>query len=183
MRVVTPNFHRKRIVESERRAHGKAKVGFIFAFHPLIHSSAITGDFLFQDGRERGAGVFGIDIYAPRQHGLLADVSSGQIEAAVDFQQRARLDHLSEKFAEHQRLGEVLGANYDAVCTRWRTRRNEQSDKNCKRRNSSPRMQSAAKQSVAIPFHRGCRRLSSHPKPKSAVSASTAAGIAPARMS
>jgi len=38
----------------------------------------------FQDCREGGAGVFGIDVDAAGEDGLLADKGSGEIEAALD---------------------------------------------------------------------------------------------------
>jgi len=100
----------------------KFEVRFIFAFDALIHSFPIARNLLFQDGGERSAGVFGIDIDASCQHRLLADISSCQIEASFDFYLRARFHHLSEKFTQHQRLGEVFGSDYNAVRMRWRTR-------------------------------------------------------------
>ncbi len=69
----------------------------------------------FENRGQGGAGVFGIDIDAAAENRLLADVCARQVEAALDRQVGLVFDLLGEDFAEDELLGEVLGADDDAV--------------------------------------------------------------------
>ena len=86
----------------------------------LVDLRLIAANLLLKDGGQRGSGVFGIDVDAPGQQSLLADISSCEIETALDFQVSMRFDLLREEFAEHQRFGKILGTDHDAIGARGR---------------------------------------------------------------
>jgi len=73
---------------------------------------------LFEDRRERGTGVLGIDVDASAEDRLLADVSAGEIELALDREMSFGFDLLRDDLAENQLLGKVFGSHDDAVGTR-----------------------------------------------------------------
>src|ERR1019366_7846492 len=98
--------------------------------------------------------------------------SGREIETPFHFQVGVRLDLLRHEFAQNERLGKVLGANYDAIRMGGRTSRKQQSHHG----------QHEGEKTRVMGPHRGRRRLSNHPTLRSANSARTAAGIAPARM-
>ena len=88
----------------------------------LVDFRLIAANLLLKDGGQRGSSVFGIHVDAPGQQSLLADVSSCEVETALDFQVGMRFDLLREKFAQDQRFGKVLGTDHDAIGMRSRTR-------------------------------------------------------------
>src|SRR5208282_1244859 len=121
--IVTANLHSKGVVETKGRPQRKTVMRFIGGLHPLIDSGLVASNLLLEDGGQSGAGVFRINVDATGQHGLLADIGSRQIEAALDFQMSLRFDLLGQKFAEDERLSKILGTDHDAISVRWSTRR------------------------------------------------------------
>src|SRR5579862_758961 len=86
--------------------------------HALVHAGATSLRILFQDRGERGARIFGVNVNASTENGLLANERSGEIELALDGELCLPLDLLSQDFSEDELLGEVLGANHNSVLTR-----------------------------------------------------------------
>ena len=74
---------------------------------------------MFQDGGERGAGVFGVDIDATAEDRLVTDIAACEIEASLDGKASLVFDLLCDKLAKNELLGEILGADYDAVLAGW----------------------------------------------------------------
>ena len=82
--VVAANFNGESVVEAEGRAHGQVEALGIFCFDLVVDVFAIAVGLFFQDRGQCGAGVFGINIDAAGENGLLADEGAGKIEAALD---------------------------------------------------------------------------------------------------
>src|SRR5579864_3140576 len=143
------------------------KVPFVLLFHFLIHSIRILERRFFQDSGQRSAGVLGININSSRQHGLLADIGAGKIEAAFNFQLGSGLDLLRDQFAQDKLFGKILGAYDDNVLPRRAAGRECEPQRNRSHENA---------------VHAGRKRFSSSARPKSASKARTAAGTAPARI-
>src|SRR5207302_6987872 len=128
----------------------------------------------------------------------MADEGSGKIEAALDSQAGSGFKLLGNQLAENELLGEVLGADDDAVLAGGaapdeKSRQNEE----CSKASRGCRRASHDCTDCASKIHRsfaplgmtdeewyqlGCNRFSNQPKPKSAASARSAAGMAPARI-
>src|SRR5690348_17725595 len=165
--VVTANLDGKGIVEAERRQDRKLKLLLVFLFHLVVHGGGIFERRLLEDGGEGGAGVLGVNINSARQHGLLADVGAGQIEAALHLEVSLRLNLLGNQFAEDELLRKIFGADYYHVL---------------------PGRAAAGQEGQAedgggeSALHAGRRCFSRRPRPKSASRARIAAGTAPARM-
>ena len=70
---------------------------------------AING--LLQYRGECGAGVFNVGVDAAGNQRLMADVTAGEIEAALDLQMCFRFDLLREQLAEDDLLSEILCAD------------------------------------------------------------------------
>ena len=68
----------------------------IICFHFVVDFFAIGTRFFFQDRGQGGAGVFGVDVDAASEDGLVADVGSGEIEAALDRQMGFVFDLLGD---------------------------------------------------------------------------------------
>jgi hypothetical protein len=66
----------------------------------LVDFRFIASHFLLEDGGQRRSGVFGINVDAPGQQRLLADISSHEIKSALHFQMRVRFNLLGNNFAE-----------------------------------------------------------------------------------
>ena len=90
----------------------------VFGLDLVVNLLGIAGRLLFQDCGQGGAGVFGIDVDASAEDGLMADVASGQVEAALDREMSFVFDLLGNDFAEDELFGEILGADDDAILAR-----------------------------------------------------------------
>ncbi len=51
----------------------------------------------------------------PAEDRLMADVGAGEIEATLDREMGLAFDLLRDDFTEHELLGEIFGADDDAV--------------------------------------------------------------------
>jgi hypothetical protein len=88
---------------------------------------------LFENRGQRRARIFRIDIDSSGKNGLLADECASQIKAALDGQMSAGFNDLSEDFSENELLGEILGADHNAIRMAFATRDREkkQEDQKC----------------------------------------------------
>ena len=77
------------------------------------HGAGVAADRLMEDGRQRGAGVFDIDVDVAGEQRAIADQRAAEIQPAIDRQAGVALDRLRQQLAEHQLLGEVLRADDD----------------------------------------------------------------------
>ena len=66
-----------------------------------------------EDRRQRGSGVFDVDIDVAGQERAIADQRTAQIETPPDGQAGVALDRLRDDLAENQLLGEVLRSDDD----------------------------------------------------------------------
>ena len=112
--VVATDFDGEGVVEAEGRAHGQIESRGIFGFHAGVDILLGACGILFEDGSEGGAGVFGVNVDASAENGLVADVAAGEIEAALDREVSLVFDLLGDDFAEDELFGEVFGADDDA---------------------------------------------------------------------
>ena len=117
-RVFATNFYGECVIESQGSADGEIEAIGVFIFNPIENLLPIPFGLLFQDGSERGAGVFRVDIDASAQNSLMTDIAAGQVETALHGQVGFVFDLLCDKFAKNELLGEILGADYDAVLAR-----------------------------------------------------------------
>ena len=76
---------------------------------------------VFQHRRECSASVFGINVDAAGEDGLVANVGAGEIKAALDGKTSFIFDLLRKKFPENQLLGKVLGADDNPLGARRTT--------------------------------------------------------------
>src|SRR5581483_10166289 len=81
----------------------------------LQHHGRIGDSAALEDVRERGAGVFGIQIDFARNKSLVREQSSAEIELALDRLVQLVFDMLRDDFAEDQLLGEVLRADHNVI--------------------------------------------------------------------
>ncbi len=84
----------------------------------MIDLFAAAFRFFLQNRRKRSASVFGIDVNAAAENGLVADVAAGKIETALDRQMSFGFDLLGDNFSEDELFGKVLGSNDDAILAR-----------------------------------------------------------------
>ncbi len=119
--VLAADFDGEGVIESKRLPDREIKLPGVFGLDALVNLFGIARRRLLQNRGQGGAGVFGIDIDAAAQNGLLADVGSGKIEATLYREMSFIFDLLGHDFAEDELLGEILGANDDAVGARRAT--------------------------------------------------------------
>ena len=80
-----------------------------------------------QDRGQRRSGIFDVGVNAAGEQRLLADVTSGEIEAALDAQMGARFQMLRQNFSEKRLLGKILRADDDGVGPATRRSQSESS--------------------------------------------------------
>jgi hypothetical protein len=114
-RVITANHDGESVVEAQRTAYGKIKFFLICDLHPLVNIGLIAARLLLENGSQRRARVFRINIDSAAQYRLLANKSARQIETSFDRKVGAIFDDLREEFSEHKLFGEVFGSNYDTI--------------------------------------------------------------------
>src|SRR4029077_8460636 len=119
--VVAADHHRKGVVKAKRRPDAEAKLCFIAPFHSLIDILLVATGLLFENRRQCRARVFRIDVDSSGEDCLVADECASQVETALHRQMSAAFDDLSEQLSEDELLGEVLGANYNAICVSFAT--------------------------------------------------------------
>ena len=125
-RVFAADLDGEGVIESESLADLEIETPGVFGLDLVVNLFGIAGRLRFQNRGQCGAGVFGIDIDAAAENRLLADVGSRQIEAALNRQMGFVFDLLGDDFAEDELLGEILGADDDAVGARRTARCQEE---------------------------------------------------------
>ena len=140
------------------------------------HRARIALDRLLEDGGQRGAAVFDVEIDVAGLNRAVADEGASQIEPPVDRQPRVALDRLRHQLAENHLLGEVLGADDDALGPR------PGGEGRCRpaRRSTTTAAAAARETTPARRAARSARSTSS--RPPSTIIASAATGTAPARI-
>ena len=116
--VIAANFYGEGVIKSEGLADVEIETAGILGLDLVVNLLGIAGRRLFQNRGERGAGVFGVDIDAAAQNGLMADVAAGEIEAAFYRKMGCVFDLLGDDFAEDELLGEIFGTDDDEIRTR-----------------------------------------------------------------
>ena len=113
-RVRGANQNRERVAEAERRQHRSAGVGVQLA-DLVEHHARITLNGLLEDGGQRGAAVFDVQVDVAGLNRAVADERAAEIEPPIDGKPCVALDRLRHQLAENHLLGEVLGADDDAL--------------------------------------------------------------------
>ena len=72
----------------------------------------VRGRLLFQDRRQRGPRVFGIEVQRAAHECLLCQQGAAEVEFAVHYQLRASLELLRQDLAQDDLLGVVFGADH-----------------------------------------------------------------------
>jgi hypothetical protein len=106
-------FNSERIVEAEWWSERQMKPAFVFRLHAVINGFTIRTGLLFQNRGKCRARVFRIDVDASGQNPLMRDVSSAEIEAALDWKMSFVFDLLRDQFAKDDLLGEIFAPNDD----------------------------------------------------------------------
>ncbi len=83
--------------------------------HPRQGLSRVPGRRLPEQADQPGAGVLGVEVDGAAAQRLEADLGAGQPQPALDREVGARLDQLGEDLGQQPVLGEVLGADDDAL--------------------------------------------------------------------
>ena len=88
---------------------------------------------LFKNCRQCRARIFRIDVDSSGENRLVADEGASQVETALHRQMSAGFDDLSEQFSEDELLGEVFGANDNAICISFTSNdgQEKQEDEKC----------------------------------------------------
>src|SRR5215469_2106452 len=100
--ILAANLHGKGVVEAKCRTEGESKSGFIFALDTLIHLLPIVSRSLFENRRQSGSRIFGVNIDASCQDGLLANVGACEVEAALHLEIGVRFNLLCDQFAKNE---------------------------------------------------------------------------------
>src|ERR1035438_8676088 len=114
-RILAPDDHRERVIKPERGTNREAELFFVGLFHPQINILLVAARLLFENGGQRGARVFRVDIDASSQDRLLTDECACQVEAALHGQVSSGFDQLREELSENELLGEIFRADDDAA--------------------------------------------------------------------
>src|ERR1700685_635171 len=164
LRVGGADHHGKRVVESQRRKPDEMEALEILVFDRHVCANRVVRNRLLQDDTAGGAGVFGIDVDIAVEDGFVSEKSAAEVELAFDLHMQLALDLLGGDFAEDQLLGEVFRSDDDGVCA------------------GAGRQQGEREQNGQCARHLVAIFFSMMLMPASAISASAAAGIAPARI-
>src|ERR1700722_7486554 len=116
--IFTSNFDGEGVVEAEWRANHQGETLCIFRLDFVVNLLSPAVRAFFQDCSQGCAGVFGIDINAPSEYGLLADIGASEIEAGFDGKMGFGFNLLGDDFSEDELLGEVFGADDNAIFAR-----------------------------------------------------------------
>src|SRR5208282_558234 len=133
-RVLAADHHGEGVVKSERWSHGEAELRFVALLHASINFQLVAAALpvarlFFENRRQRGAGIFRVDVDSSGEDCLLANERASQIEAALHGQMSPAFDDLSEQFSQNELLSEILGSNHDPVRMPFTTRdRQKQED-------------------------------------------------------
>ena len=113
--VGTADNHRECVFESERLGDIEIEALGVALFHALVDGLrvGIIGGRFVEDGRERGAGVFDVEIEFAGEESFLAEERAAEIGFAIDVDAGAGFDVLGEEFGEDDLLGEEFGADGD----------------------------------------------------------------------
>ena len=84
---------------------------FIEARRGCDDGGGVRVERLFEDGGQSGAGILHVTVDAARLQGLLADIASGEVKAALYFLTGAGFDVLGQEFSEDNLFGEILGTD------------------------------------------------------------------------
>src|SRR5579863_5559967 len=165
-RVRAADYDGERIVEAQGLRHDQSKPPRILLFDARIDLGRVALRLLLENRRAR---VLRVNIDAPRENRLVADVAAREVEAPLNEEVGARFQMLGNQFAENGLLGEVLRADHDAI--------------NARRPTGSEQSTGENREADAAHGHwEARRRRSTCPNTTSAARASSAAGTAPARI-
>jgi hypothetical protein len=107
--------HGESVFESERLGDVEIKALGVALLHAFVDGVGvgIVGGRLVEDGGERGAGVFDVEIEITGEKSFLAEERAAEIGFAIDVDAGASFDVLGEEFGEDDLLGEKFGADGD----------------------------------------------------------------------
>ena len=126
--VIAADDHGEGVFEAEGRLYFDVEALVVEAGdgveHPVGGAVGLWGEGLFEDGGEGGAGVFDVGVDTAGDEGLVAEVGTGEVEAAfyglgVALFCGDGFDLLGEEFAEDDLFGEVFGSDDDVVGAGW----------------------------------------------------------------
>ena len=117
--VVRANDHGERVVETKGWSGGDLVALLVEAADGCEDAVGVAvggiGQGLLEDGGEGGAGVLDVGVEASGEHGLLANVTAGEVKAALDGEMGFDFDFLGKEFAQDDLLGEVFCADDGVV--------------------------------------------------------------------
>jgi hypothetical protein len=107
--------HGESVFESERLGDVEIEALGVALFHALVDGVGvgIIGGRFVEDGGERGAGVFDVEVEFAGEKSFLAEERAAEIGFSVDVDAGAGFDVLGEEFGEDDLLGEKFRADGD----------------------------------------------------------------------
>src|SRR5262249_19549606 len=116
--IVAANLKREGVVEPKIGADLQVEARLIFAGDGVKDLLRIFGRRQFQNCGQSCASVLGVNVDASGENGLMTNVGTGEIEAALDGKVSFGLNLLGNDFSQHELLGEVFRAYNDTVAAR-----------------------------------------------------------------
>jgi hypothetical protein len=113
LRVVPADDHGESIFEAERLGDLEMESIGVALLDAVKDSGGITLRRFVQDGGERGAGVFDVEVEFAGEERLVDEKRATEVGFANDGDAGFGLDVLGEKFGEDDLLGEEFGADDD----------------------------------------------------------------------
>lgn len=111
--IVLADDHGERIGEAKRLGNVEVVLVGVFLFDARVDRSGSVGwrRGIVEDGRERSAGVFDVEVNISSQQGFVDQKRATEIRLAHNGNAGAGFDVLGEKFSEEDLLGEKFGAD------------------------------------------------------------------------
>ena len=106
MSILTSNDHRERVLKTERLGYFEIETRRIALLDAVIDFAWIAAGGFVKYGRERGPGVFDVEIEITCEESFLAEKRTAEIGFAFDMHAGARFDVLREELRQDNLLGE-----------------------------------------------------------------------------
>src|SRR5258708_33954623 len=104
--VIAANDHGKSILKAERLCDFEMKPVGVELFDAIVHRCGIALRGFVEDGGQRGAGVFDVEIELASEECLVDENRAAKLRLSDDGKAGPGFNVLGEEFGEHDLLGE-----------------------------------------------------------------------------